>query len=81
MVEHLEAILVSGGVFREKCTACHRRAVGLARTWLVLKDGKVTGRYTGRDIGAFLENHGRLTEDEIPKVLAMLERQLTASED
>ena len=73
---HLAAILEAGGLFRDKCLICHRQAVSLARSHLVLRDGRVMGRYTHRDIAAFLENHGRLEAGEIPTVVRMLARQL-----
>lgn len=75
---HLAAILAAGGLFRDKCLICHRRAVELARSHLVLRDGRVMGRYTGRDIAVFLKNHGRLEEGEIETAVRMLARQLTA---
>jgi len=56
---------------------CHSRAVGLARGRLILSDGKLVGRYTGRDIEAFMENHGRLEGAEVSTIVRMLERQLT----
>lgn len=76
MVAHLTSILAAGGLFREKCLICHGRAVGLARQKLIMRDGRLTGRYSGRDIAAFLAAHGRLEADEIPTVVQMLERQL-----
>lgn len=78
MVAHLTFILETGGLFREKCLICHDRAVVLARRELVLRDGRLIGRYTGRDIAAFLENHGRLDGAEVATIVRMLERQLAA---
>jgi cytochrome c5 len=76
MVAHLAAILEAGGLFREQCLICHDRAVVLARRELVLRGNRLVGRYSGRDIPVFLENHGRLNDSEIAIVLRMLERQL-----
>jgi len=76
MVAHLVSIVETGGLYREKCLICHRRAVVLARSELVLRNGKVFGRYSNRDIGAFLENHGRLNGPEIATVVGMLKGQL-----
>ena len=76
MVAHLTSILAAGGLFREKCLICHGRAKELARLELILRDGRVTGRYSGRDIAVFLAGHGRLEPDEVPTIVLMLERQL-----
>ena len=78
LVAHLAFVLESGGLFRDKCLICHDRAVVLARRELVLRDGRLVGRYTGRDIAVFLENHGRLDGAEVATILRMLERQLGA---
>lgn len=76
MVAHLAAILEAGGLYRENCLVCHDRAVVLARRELALRGDRLVGRYTGRDIALFLENHGRLEGPEIETILRMLERQL-----
>jgi hypothetical protein len=67
----------SGRLFQEKCTICHDRAVNLARSELILKDGKLIGRYSKRDIEQFLYTHGRLSPDEVTKMVDVLKRQLT----
>ena len=69
-------MLSTGWIFRDKCTLCHRNAVRLARIWLIVRDGRLVGRYTGRDIEAFLHNHGRLSDEEVGIVIKMLKRQL-----
>jgi mono/diheme cytochrome c family protein len=76
MFAHLASILEGGALFRERCLICHGRAVALARSQIILRDGRLVGRYTGRDIGTFLENHGRLKGVQIATVIQMLERQL-----
>ena len=58
---------------------CHDRAVTLARSELILKDGKLIGRYSKRDIEQFLYTHGRLSPDEVPKMVDVLKRQLTVT--
>lgn len=73
---HFENILKSGGLFQDKCRICHDRAVDLARHNLILREGKLTGRYSGRDIAEFLQDHGRLQQDEIEKMISVLKRQL-----
>lgn len=81
LVGHLSAVARAGGLFERKCRICHDRAVVLARRELVIRDGRLVGRYTGRDIEAFLTHHGRLTEHERAVMLDTLQRQLrTATE-
>ena len=63
--------------FLSNCRICHDRAVDLAREKLVLQDGKLYGRYSGRDIEMFLQVHGRLNPGQVPVVIDMLKRQLT----
>ncbi len=77
MVAHLAAILGRGALFREKCLICHGRAVTLARSELILRHGRLVGRYSGRDIATFLQNHGRLEVAHIPTIVEMFERQLS----
>lgn len=76
IVVHLESILETGALFRENCIICHDRAVVLARRQLVLRNGRLLGRFSGRDIGIFLENHGRLKGAQIATVVEMLKGQL-----
>lgn len=81
LVDHFGAMLATGWLFQEKCIACHERAVVLARTYLADKDGRIVGRYSGRDMAAFLAEHGRLSPVEAEVILAMLARQLATRED
>ena len=81
MVAHLTAILRSGALFRQKCRICHDRAVLLARARLLQRNSRLVGRYTGRDIAAFLEIHGRLDSAEASRILEMLKRQLDSQAD
>ncbi len=76
LVDHFSAMMATGWVFQKKCTLCHRRAAKLARIWLIMRDGRLMGRYSGRDIEVFLGNHGRLTAEEVKIVTKMLQRQL-----
>ena len=76
LIAHFTNILTSGPIYRDHCLICHDRAVDLARRRLVLRNGVLFGRYTGRSIVDFLINHGRLEGDEIPKTVDMLRRQL-----
>lgn len=61
-------------LFREKCAICHHKAAELARDTLIRRDGVLIGRYTGRDIGAFLTNHGRLDGEEVTFFVDLLSR-------
>jgi len=70
----------SGGLFQEKCIICHDRAMSLARSELIMKNGKLIGRYSKRDIEQFLSSHGRLRPDEVSKMVDVLKRQLTTME-
>ncbi len=76
IVAHLNSILKSGQLFREKCLICHDRAVKFARLQLTLKDGELVGRYSQRNIGQFLTSHGRLESDQVPQMVDVLKRQL-----
>ena len=76
MVAHLENIQKSGRLFHDKCVICHDRAVVLARTKLIIKNGRLIGRYSDRDMEEFLTDHGRLEPDEVAKMLKVLNRQL-----
>lgn len=78
MVAHLTAIQQSGRLFHRKCRICHERAKILARRELILKDGKLFGRYTDRNMATFLSNHGRLTPEEVSRMVEVLKRQLGA---
>ncbi len=77
LVRQFRSILSTGGVFEAKCRICHDRAVVLARANLIVCDGKLRGRYSGKDTAEFLSHHGRLEPAEIQTMLAMFKRQLT----
>ena len=76
MATFLTQISLSGQLFHNKCLICHDRAVRLARLELRIKEGRLVGRYSGRDIERFLNDHGRLKADEISKIVSVLKRQL-----
>jgi mono/diheme cytochrome c family protein len=56
--------LRTGALFRDRCAVCHGRAREFVRLELTLEDGRLTGRYSGRDAASFLAGHGRLTAAE-----------------
>ncbi|HEY0835626.1 MAG TPA: hypothetical protein VGE72_17115 [Azospirillum sp.] len=61
-------------LFQERCGICHVKASDLVRDRLILRDGVLVGRYTGRPVAAFLENHGRVGADEGPVFVGLLAR-------
>jgi len=64
--------IADGGLYQQRCEICHDRAYELARLELVIRDGRLVGRYTGRDIASFLTRHGRLSEDEAARMTEAL---------
>ena len=76
LVEMFRLQLVRGGLYRERCTICHAPARTLARTKLIVRDGRLVGRYSGADMKTFLSGHGRLTVEEAAMVERMLRWQL-----
>lgn len=71
-VEVFTAQLRSGGFYRERCDICHGRAREFARLRLIVREGRLTGRYSGRDIEAFLPGHARMTAEEARRMLEAL---------
>ena len=61
-------------LFREKCSICHVKAADLVRDSLILRDGVLVGRYSGRIIADFLAGHGRLEPDQVPVLVGQLSR-------
>lgn len=76
LVDHLTAILHRDALFQRKCRFCHSQSLGLARGKLILREGRLTGRYTGCDITDFLGYHGRLTADEAAQMVDTLTQHL-----
>jgi len=76
MVDHLSAILRAGGLFFRRCAMCHGRGVDFARRDVIETDGRIVGRYSGRDIEVFLGNQGRLDGPGVAIIMEMLRRQL-----
>ncbi|WP_282610951.1 hypothetical protein [Pelagibius sp. Alg239-R121] len=54
----------SEGAYQERCLFCHDTARKLALSQLILRDGRLTGRYSEIDIASFLQGHARLSEGE-----------------
>lgn len=66
-------------LFQDKCRMCHESYRDVARIKLTLKDGRLVGLYTGRDMLEFMAGHGRLTAAEVPAVVTRMARDLTAA--
>ena len=62
----------AAGLYDERCGICHDRARELARLRLVLRDGRLVGRYSGHDIATFLQDHARLTPEEAARMTEAL---------
>lgn len=77
LLAHFRQVRNSGGAFMEKCRICHATAVELVRGHLIIDNGALTGRYTGRDIATFLTGHGRLTPQQAVDMLDVLTRVAT----
>lgn len=56
--------LTSGAFYQDRCEICHDRAYELARLRLIVRDGRLVGRYSGRDMTNFLPNHARMITEE-----------------
>ncbi len=56
--------VAAAGFFRERCSICHLRARDLAKANLIAVGSELRGRYSGRDMAAFLPGHGRLDAEE-----------------
>lgn len=64
--------LSSGAFYQERCDICHDRAYDLARLRLILQDGRLVGRYSGREMASFLPGHARMTAEEADRMLEAL---------
>lgn len=60
--------------FKDKCGGCHKTAAGLVRDTLVVQDGMLRGRNSGRPVADFLKRHGKLKPDEVPFFVNLLTR-------
>lgn len=61
-------------LFRSQCTICHGKAADFVRDHLVVRDGVLVGRYTGRPVAPFLDHHAGLTAEEQAFFLDLLAR-------
>ncbi len=63
-------------LYEARCAYCHGEAVELVRSRLVMRDGRVLGRKSGRRVKEFLSYHGRLRDDEVTMMIEELTRRL-----
>jgi len=66
--------LTSGALFERNCLFCHDRAREFARLNLILRDGHLVGRYSGRDVAQYLPGHARLSPEEARAMVEVLHR-------
>lgn len=66
--------VAAAGFFRERCGICHVRARDLTKANLIVVGSELHGRYSGRDMAAFLPGHGRLDAEEAAFIHAVLLR-------
>ena len=78
IVDMFRRQIVFGGLYERKCRFCHDPAKDLARQTLIMRDGRLIGRYSGQSIEDLLSYHGRLEGDEPTVMLNMLTWQLTS---
>ncbi|WP_431861130.1 hypothetical protein [Azospirillum sp.] len=64
----------TGPRFKDKCGNCHENAAALVRESVVLRDGVLVGRESGRPVAEFLKRHGKLGQDEVPFFVDLLAR-------
>lgn len=81
MYEMLLAQASTGPHFKERCGRCHESAADLARASLVVRDGVLYGRESGRPVNELLPRHARLglAPDEVTfftDLLARVEREV-----
>ena len=74
LLETLATIVSNGAEFHARCTVCHGQVEQFARANLVLQNGILVGRYSGREIAPFLNSHARLDADGGAFFLTVLKR-------
>ena len=75
IVDMFRRQILSDRLYKAICRFCHDPAKDLARQTLILREGQLFGRYSGRSVEDFLSYHGRLQGDELKTVLDMLARR------
>jgi hypothetical protein len=72
----LAAQVASQPRFKEQCGRCHENGAALARESLMMKDGVLVSRQTGRPIATFLRSHARTRVEDVPFFVDVLARVL-----
>ena len=60
--------------FKDECSSCHDSAAEFIRAELVLRDGVLVSRISGRPVGEFLIDHQGLKPDDADFFLGVLNR-------
>jgi cytochrome c5 len=76
VMQMLQAQVTTSPVFKEKCAGCHGTAADFARESLVMRDGVLVGRVSGRAVRDDLQRHGKLAPSQVAPMVATLERVL-----
>lgn len=76
VMQMLQAQATATPVFKENCSGCHGSASEFARQSLLLRDGVLTGRASGRPVQDYLRRHGGLAPEQVAPMVRTLERVL-----
>jgi len=60
--------------FKDECGSCHETAAKFVRDTLVLHDGVLYGRASGRPVRGFLEHHRNLGPNDVNFFIGLLTR-------
>ena len=60
--------------FKQECSSCHGRAAAFVRYSVVLREGVLLGRKSGRPIQQFLQQHQQLESDDAEFYTHLLSR-------
>lgn len=58
----------------QRCAQCHGKVSEFARQSLLINDGNLVGRTSGRKLADFLLTHGRVKPDEVQSLVSSLTR-------
>lgn len=72
--EMLTAQVATPPLFGEKCSRCHGTAAEFARNSLVVTNGVLVGKSSGRNVADYLATHGGLGSTEVRAMVDTLKR-------
>lgn len=72
LLDMFRAQIESGGLFQDRCLTCHGSARDFARIKLILRNGVLFGRYSGREVAPFLVGHARMDAAEAERMTQAL---------